>query len=147
MIYGTSLQSIPLYLISVRQKSPVSYFAESGIFWCSNWSGIFTALLFYHEKHLEKFKKMRGATRHKRAWVAWPTNQAAPPWLIWPSCVSSSPYFYGCLHFIEKGCYIFPIIFWGGSGGKTLLPPSEGLICCCCQREIAAIIATGSSLA
>jgi hypothetical protein len=48
---------------------------------------------------------------------------------------------------LKKGHPIFPIIFWGDCGSGTLLSSPEGLICCCHQREIAAIITIGSSLA
>jgi hypothetical protein len=83
------------------------YFAISGTFWTSNWSGIFIALIFYHEKHLGRLKQTRGATRIKRAWVTRPTMQVAPPVLGWPLSIVSSSSFYGCLRFDRKGTPYF----------------------------------------
>jgi hypothetical protein len=100
-------KSPPWYLISERQKISCFCILLFQTFWCSNWLGIFIALLFYHKKHLEKLNQMRGATRPKRAWVAWPTDQVTLPVLVWPSSVFSSPSFYGRLCFAEKGMPYF----------------------------------------
>jgi hypothetical protein len=70
------------------------YFAVSMTFRNSKSSGIFTASIFYYEKQLEHWNYTRGATRTKRAWVAWPTFHVVPPGLVWPLSVSSYPSFY-----------------------------------------------------
>jgi hypothetical protein len=54
---------------------------------------------------------MRGATRPKQAWVAWPTDHATPLGLIWPLSIVLSSYLYECLWFDEKGTPYFSHIF------------------------------------
>jgi hypothetical protein len=131
----TFLQSLPLGIqFSGDRKSPVF------IFYCFRdlldlklIKDFFTVLLFYHENQLESLKQMRGATRPKRAWVARPTVQAAPPGPVWPLDVVSSPSLYGCLCFDKKGTPYFSHNFlrrrWRRNPSSTsgradfLLPP------------------------
>jgi hypothetical protein len=52
---------VPPLVFNFRQTKNLLflYFAISRIFWTSNWLGILTALIFYHEKHL-KWEEPRG---------------------------------------------------------------------------------------
>jgi hypothetical protein len=82
--------------------------------------GFFGALIFYHEKHQEK-KSMRRGPGAKRAHVARPPGQAAPPKVVQASSLqhrqSSSPD--GQLD-LKTSIYIYPpwTITIGG-GGET----------------------------
>jgi hypothetical protein len=69
--------------------------------------GIFIVSIFYHEKHLERWYHMRGATRLKPAWVAWPTRQTVPPGPICPLIVTSPQSSYVRLRFDRKGTLYF----------------------------------------
>jgi hypothetical protein len=55
------------------------YFYVSGTFPNSNWPGIFRALIFYHENHLEKNKSTRWAPEAKQAHVAWARVRSRHP--------------------------------------------------------------------
>jgi hypothetical protein len=64
----------PLYFgyNSAKQETHVFvYFDVSGTFWNSNWSRIFLARFFLHEKQPEDKKYTSGPPELKRSQVAW----------------------------------------------------------------------------
>jgi hypothetical protein len=99
-------------------KPCFAYFDVSGTFCNSNWPGIFQALIFYHEKHLEHKKSMREATRPKRAMVVWALAKSSHLVLFGP-WTSNASIFISDWSTWPKNAYIktpeqFP---WGGGGG------------------------------
>jgi hypothetical protein len=123
-----------------------SYFDVSWTFWTSILSGIFTASIFLHEKHLERLYHTRGTTRLKQAQVARPLVDRATQACLALDGRLISVFLWTPL-FREKRDALFSINFLGGGGGGTLPPPPEGLIYYSRRREIAAIDAIDSSSA
>jgi hypothetical protein len=126
MIYGTFLQSLPLwYLISRRRKISFLVFhcfrdlrkiKKLGDFYSVN---IFAreagGALESHERSHDVQTRPGGAAH----------PQTTPPRPVWLSSVASALSFWNYFRLGRKSTPYFPGIFWGGGGGGTLLPPLE----------------------